>query len=254
MNTHPNPQASETKTSETKAKVAIVTGGSRGIGAAVVQNLKHADWRVAAIATSEARLQTSPADLKLVCDVTDLAQVKATLQRIVETYGHIDALINSAGIAGSNPLEPESDDDLWHCIVNVNLHGTYYLSKYALPYLVEGSRIINIASVLGLKGVPDQTAYCAAKHAVVGFTKSLALYTAPRRITVNAICPGWVQTDMAEARFIELGLTPVDVMQTIPLGRIIQPHEVASLVMFLLSEAAANLTGQALVLDAGATL
>ncbi len=240
--THPNP------------KVAIVTGGSRGIGAAIVQALKHDDWQVAAIATSQERLHASPADLKLVCDVTDLAQVKATLQTIMATYGQVNALINSAGIAGSNSLEPDSDDDRWHAIVNVNLHGTYYLCKYALPYLVDGSQIVNIASVLGLKAVPDQTAYCAAKHAVVGFTKSLALYTAPRRITVNALCPGWVQTDMAEARFIELGLTTVDVTKDIPLGRIVQPREVAALVMFLLSEAATNITGQTLVIDAGATL
>lgn len=244
--TNPNP--------DVKSKVAIVTGGSRGIGAAIVQALKHDNWEVAAIATSQERLHPSPADLKLVCDVTDLSQVKATLQIIRETYGQVNALVNSAGIAGSNPLAPESSDDQWHAIVNVNLHGTYYLCKYALPYLVDGSRIVNIASVLGLKAVPDQTAYCAAKHAVVGFTKSLALYTAPRRITVNAICPGWVQTDMAEARFIELGLTTVDVAKEIPLGRIIQPREVASLVQFLLSEAAANMTGQALVLDGGAIL
>lgn len=235
-------------------KVAIVTGGSRGIGAAIVQALKQDHWQVAAIATSQSRLQTSPADLKLVCNVADLGQVKATLQTILATYGQVNALINSAGIAGSNSLEPESDDDLWHAIVNVNLHGTYYLCKYALPHLVDGSRIVNIASVLGLKAVPDQTAYCAAKHAVVGFTKSLALHTAPRQITVNALCPGWVQTDMAEARFIELGLTSVDVAKDLPLGRIVQPREVAALVMFLLSDAAANITGQAWVIDGGATL
>jgi len=235
-------------------KVAIVTGGSRGIGAAIVHTLKQSDWQVVALATTAAHLQPSPADLKLTCDVSDPAQVKTALQTVMDIYGQVQALVNNAGIAGSNPLDPERSDEQWHRIIAVNLHGTYYLCKYALPCLADGGRIVNIASVLGVRAVPDQTAYCAAKHGVIGLTKSLALHLAPRRITVNAICPGWVQTEMAEARFIELGLTTVDVVRDIPLGHIVQPREVAAWVQFLLSEAAANMTGQALVLDGGSSL
>ena len=130
------------------------------------------------------------------CDVTDAASVRGLFAGLA----HVDALVNCAGLAGANSLE--GDDALWHAIVAANLHGTYYCCKAALPLLPDGSgRIVNIASVLGLRGVPDQTAYCAAKHGVVGFTRALALAVAPRGITVNAICPGWVDTDMARQRF-----------------------------------------------------
>ena len=123
-----------------------------------------------------------------------------------------DALLLAARHLGRSVPEPlsqanalEGGDSLWHAIIASNLHGTYHCCKAALPKLPDGSgRIVNIASVLGLRGVPDQTAYCAAKHGVVGFTRALALSLAPRGITVNALCPGWVDTDMAAARYAEL--------------------------------------------------
>ena len=134
--------------------------------------------------------------------------------------------MNSAGLAGANTLD--GDDALWHAIISANLHGTYYCCKAALPLLPDGSgRIVNIASVLGLRGVPDQTAYCAAKHGVVGFTRALALALAPRGITVNAICPGWVDTDMARQRFAELGITAEAAAAGVPTGHIATPAEVA---------------------------
>jgi NAD(P)-dependent dehydrogenase (short-subunit alcohol dehydrogenase family) len=118
---------------------------------------------------------------------------------VAARFGRIDALVNNAGLAGENSLDAAATDDFWHQVIGVNLNGTYFMSKAVLPHLGAGGRIVNIASVLGLKGVPDQTAYCAAKHGVVGFTRALSHAVAARGITVNAICPGWTRTAKAEA-------------------------------------------------------
>jgi NAD(P)-dependent dehydrogenase (short-subunit alcohol dehydrogenase family) len=113
-------------------------------------------------------------------------------------------------------------------------------------------RIVNVGSVLSLQGVPDQIAYCAAKHGVLGLTRSLAHLVAPRRITVNCICPGWTRTEMAEGRMKELGWTREQLEASVPIGRFIEPEEVAELALYLLSDAASGITGQALTIDGGA--
>src|SRR5690606_14665921 len=113
---------------------------------------------------------------------------------------------------------PRESDQLWHEILNVNLNGTYYMSKYFSPFISnEHGRIINIASVLGLKGVPDASAYCASKHGVIGLTRSLAHFFASRKITVNAICPGWVRTEMAAGRLGEIGWGEEQLSREVPL-------------------------------------
>jgi NAD(P)-dependent dehydrogenase (short-subunit alcohol dehydrogenase family) len=235
------------------SRVALVTGGSRGIGAAMVHKLQAAGFRVATCARSLESLRESPAEHRFACDVTDVAQVKAGLRGILERLGQLDAVINNAGLAGTNPMDAESDDDLWHRIIATNLHGAYYVSKYSLPSLPDGAgRIVNVGSVLSLRGVPDQTAYCAAKHGVLGLTRSLAHLAAPRRITVNCICPGWTRTEMAEGRREDLGWTREQLEAGVPIGRFIEPEEVAELALYLLSDAAAGITGQALTIDGGA--
>ena len=159
--------------------------------------------------------------------------------------------MNAAGAAGTNPVDA-SDDALWHRIVAANLHTTYHCCSAAEARLPDGSgRIVNIASTLGLRGVPDQTAYCAAKHAVIGYTRALALALAPRGITVNAICPGWTDTAMAASRFAALGITRADAAASMPTGRIVAPEEVAAAAAFLLGPEAASITGQALPIDGG---
>ncbi|MCF6274557.1 MAG: SDR family oxidoreductase [Robiginitomaculum sp.] len=133
------------------------------------------------------------------------------------------------------------------------MHGTYNVIQSALAHMPDNGRIINIASVLGLRGVPDQPAYCASKHAVVGLTRSLALRLAPRKITVNAVCPGWVKTDMSAKRAHELAVSTDALGHGVPLGRMALPEEVANLVHYIASDAARMITGQTLTLDGGAT-
>jgi len=232
-------------------KSLLVTGGSRGIGHAIVDRFKTAGWRVAACARSLDHLAESPADCKFACDVADPEAVRDGIAAVTREFGGIDALVNSAGLAGSNPLDPDSDDDLWHRVIDVNLNGTYYFTKYAFPHIPDGGRIINIGSLLSHKGVADQTAYTAAKHAVLGFTRAFAHYAATRGVTVNAVCPGWVRTDMARGRWDELQMDEQTAASGVPLGRVVEPAEVASLVHFLASDEAGAITGQAFNIDGG---
>lgn len=223
-------------------KSAVVTGGTRGIGRAVADRLAEEGWDVLVLAR---HVVSSPHRLTG-CDVADAASVRAVFSGL----RRVDALVNCAGIAGVNTLE--GDDALWHAIIGSNLHGTYHCCKAVLPLLPDGTgRIVNIASVLGLRGVPDQTAYCAAKHAVIGFTRALALAVAPRGITVNALCPGWVDTAMATRRYVELGITAEQAAAGVPTGRIASPAEVADAVVWLLRPEARGITGHALPIDGG---
>jgi len=232
-------------------KTALVTGGSRGIGRAIVERFKTAGWRVATCAQGRDQLADSPADLKFVCDVTDVAAVRAGVADVVRQFGAIDALVNNAGLAGSNPLDPASGDDLWHRIVDVNLNGTYYFTKHAYPHIPEGGSIVNLGSVLSHTGVADQSAYSAAKHAVLGFTRAFARHAAERGVTVNAVCPGWVRTDMARTRWRDLAIDEKQAAADAPLGRITEPAEVAALVYFLAAGEAGAISGQAFNIDGG---
>jgi NAD(P)-dependent dehydrogenase (short-subunit alcohol dehydrogenase family) len=232
-------------------KSALVTGGSRGIGLAIVERFKSAGWRVATCARSVERLAQNPADFRFACDVTNADAVRRGIAAVAGEFGRLDALVNSAGLAGSNPLDADSDDALWHRIIDVNLHGTYYVTKHAFPHLADGGRIVNIGSVLSHTGVADQTAYTAAKQAVLGFTRAFARHAAGRGVTVNAVCPGWVRTDMARSRWQELGIDAAQAAADAPLGRIVEPAEVAALVCYLASDDAGAITGQAFTIDAG---
>lgn len=224
-------------------RIALVTGGTRGIGAAIAERLALEGYRPVIVART--RPQNPPFEFRR-CDVADAHAVNALLGGLTS----LDALVNCAGIAGANSLD--GDDALWHAIISSNLHGTYHCCKAALPLLPDNTgRIVNIASVLGLRGVPDQTAYCAAKHGVVGFTRALALAVASRGITVNAVCPGWVDTAMARQRFSELRMTAAEAAAGVPTGRITTSEEVASAVAWLLRPEARNITGHALPVDGG---
>jgi NAD(P)-dependent dehydrogenase (short-subunit alcohol dehydrogenase family) len=185
----------------------------------------------------------------IACDVTDPASVRA----MFAAAGPIRAAILAAGVAGGDP--PEADEEHWRRIMASNLDGAWRCAEAAAGVLPDGQgRIVFLASVLGLRAVPDQVAYSAAKHGVTGLMKALALRLAPRGITVNALCPGWVETDMARARWAELGMTAQDAAAGTPTRRITGAEEVAAMAAYLLSSAAGNVTGQAIALDGGAGL
>ena len=225
----------------------LVTGGGRGIGRAICEAFLAEGAEVISCGRSEPRAPLAGVRYER-CDVADAAAVR----RLFAGLDRLDVLVNNAALAGSNPLEPGSDDALWLAILGASLNGAYFCAKAALPLLPDGTgRIVNIASILGLRGAADQTAYTAAKHGVVGFTRALALHLAPRRITVNALCPSWVDTEMAHGRFAELAMTKADADASTPTGRITTPEEVASACLWLCGPGAANVTGQAIALDGG---
>jgi ketoreductase len=185
------------------------------------------------------------------------------VSEVVAQWGAVDILINNAGISGMTPID-DADDGRWYEIIDTNLNGMYLMSKEVLKHMRDdaGGRIINISSVLGKFGVPGYAAYCASKHGVIGFTRALALEVVSRRITVNAICPGWVDTDMA-TRGIEdsaqrQGLTAeqfkAQAIAGVPIRRFLDPGEVAALVGYIASDHARGITGQAINICGGQTM
>lgn len=230
-------------------RMALVTGGTRGIGLAIARRLVSDGFGVVAAA------RTAPADLPwgithAPLDVTDHQAVEA----LIAALPRLDLLVNNAGLAGAQDYAAADADPLWHAILATNLTGAWYCARAALRRLPDRTgRIINIASVLGLRGVPDQPAYVAAKHGLVGLTRALAMQAAPRGITVNAICPGWVETDMAAQRYAEIGITAEQAAAGVPVGRVATPFEVAETVAFLARAGAGSITGQAIAVDGGGT-
>jgi len=227
----------------------LVTGGTAGIGLTCARLLAGQGDAVIA-AARRPPVEALPEGVRyLSCDVTDPASVAA----LFAGCGPIRAAILAAGSAGGDPAVP--DEDHWRRILAANLDGAWRCAEAAAPRLPDGEgRLVLLGSVLGLRAVPDQVAYSAAKHGVVGLTRALALRLAPRGITVNALCPGWVDTAMARARWAELGMTAGEAAAATPTRRITAAGEVAATAAFLLSPAARNITGQAIAIDGGASL
>jgi NAD(P)-dependent dehydrogenase (short-subunit alcohol dehydrogenase family) len=252
-----------------EGKHAIVTGGSRGIGAAVATELVARGAKVTIMGRDQESLDRQAQEMRgeegvtvavEPCDVADGASVTTAFSRAIANLGPAYILVNNAGTAKSRKFT-ELSRDIWDETISVNLTGTYLCTSEVLPGMLEAKegRIVNIASTAGLRGYKTMSAYTAAKHGVIGLTRSLALETAKQGITVNAVCPGYVDTDLT-AMGIEnivknLGKTAEEARQmmirTIPRGTFITPEEVAAAVSWLCSPSASGVTGIALPVAGG---
>jgi 3-oxoacyl-[acyl-carrier protein] reductase len=240
--------------------VALVTGGSRGIGRAICVALAGrgarvvVNYREQAKAADETVAMCSAAGGDAVTsgfDVADRAQVTAAIDRIASEQGGLHILVNNAGIALNGLLLRYRDDD-WERTMAVNLGGVYACSKAASRHLLkakERGRVIHLTSVIGETGNPGQSAYAAAKAGIIGFTKAMAREVASRGVTVNAVSPGYIDTDMTAEHLPEAARAQF--MAQIPLGRIGSPEEVASVVAFLAGPEAAYVTGQVVRVNGG---
>lgn len=250
---------------------AVVTGGGRGIGAAVARALAAEGARVVVAARTADEVEVVARGIEsaggeawaAAADVTDAGSVDGLRAFAVERLGQVDVLVTCAGIAHSAPLARQTLEE-WERIFAVNVTGTFLVTKAFLPAMMERGwgRVIHMASVAGLSGAKYIAAYAASKHAVVGFTRSVAAEAAPRGVTVNAICPGYVDTAMTEQSIGRIVATAgrseaearAAVLATSPQGRLIEPDEVARAVAWLCEDAARGINGQAIVIDGGGLL
>jgi NAD(P)-dependent dehydrogenase (short-subunit alcohol dehydrogenase family) len=242
---------------------AIITGASRGIGAAIAARLAKAGAKTVLIGRDAHALREQSARIPnsqtVTCDVVDAAQVEETFSRLLADEP-VDILINNAGAAESAPFMKTSDA-LLERMLSVNLGSAFRCSRAVLPgMLARGSgRIVNVSSIAGLRGYPYVTAYVAAKHALVGFTRALAMEVVQKGITVNAVCPGYTDTDLvrdaAAAISAKTGRGEAEVVRemirTNPQGRLIRPEEVAETVAWLCGPETDSITGQAIPIAGG---
>ncbi len=236
-----------------------MTGGGSGIGRAIALTLAREGVgvvvcgrrREALDETVELVRSAGGSGESLTGDVSSTEEVADLFGRVGREWKRIDILVNNAGLGGPNPIEDPSNEH-WLAVISTNLNGPFYCTRAALRWIPKGGRVVNISSVLGRFGVPGYTAYCTSKHGVIGFTRALALELAPRKITVNAICPGWVETDMAlqgmksgaEAAGISYQDFRRSALDQVPLKEMVQPREIGEMVCFLCSDGARNITGQ----------
>ena len=256
------------QTQRLSGKVAVVTGAAGGIGAAtalalaaegarvVVADVKEGDGTVGRITEAGGEA------VFLSCDVADPAQVEAMVAGAVDRFGAIDVLVNNAGISGGSSLAHEMDVDVWTRVLAVNLTGQFLCVRSAMPHLLASGagRIVNVASTYGVIGAPMAPAYCASKGGVVNFTRQLAVDYSGQGIRVNAICPGYIDTDMGGGR---AALGPEEAARANarreaaaalqPIGRQAQADEVARVAVFLVSDDSSFMTGSIVTVDGGCT-
>ncbi|WP_345888722.1 3-oxoacyl-ACP reductase FabG [Shewanella algae] len=241
-------------TLDLSGKIALVTGASRGIGKSIATTLAEAGAIVFGTATSERGAEAISAYLSdkghgLVLNVTDPQSVENLFASIKEKAGDVDILVNNAGITRDNLLMRMKEDE-WQDILDTNLTSLFRLSKPVMRSMMKKrhGRIINIGSVVGTMGNAGQVNYSAAKAGLIGFTKSLAREVASRQITVNAIAPGFIQTDMTDELTEDQQQA---IMSQVPMERLGQAQEIANAVLFLASDAAAYITGETLHVNGG---
>jgi len=239
-------------------KIAVVTGGSRGIGRAIAKSFAAEGASVAVIATSESEraketikeLCELGSDARLyVCDIKNAGEVNEVMGHILADYGHVDILVNNAGITRDNLFPAMSEEDI-DDVIDVNLKGTIFVTKALIRSFVKQRHgvIINLSSVVGLMGNKGQVNYAASKAGVIGFTKTIAKEYGRRNIRCNAIAPGYIKTEMTGALSEDLTKAIAD---SLPLGTLGEPEDVAELALFLAGDSAKYITGEVIKVDGG---
>lgn len=250
---------------------AIVTGAGRGIGRSIALALAQAGADVAVTARTQSEIEQLAAEIRAMgrqslavpCDVTDSEQVKHMASTVIDGLGGVDILVNNAGNAGSHKFL-NHPDELWHRMLSINLTSVYYVTRAFVPRLIEQrwGRIITIASMASRVGGSYIAAYTAAKHGVLGLTRALAVELLPYNITVNAICPGYVNTPMTDASVSNIaartGMSEAQAREALekssPQKRLFEPEEIAAVAVFLAQEINKGITGQAINIDGGGVM
>jgi NAD(P)-dependent dehydrogenase (short-subunit alcohol dehydrogenase family) len=245
------------------SRVVLVTGASRGIGEAIARGLAADGHRVALAARTTEALDRIAREIKgfpVQMDVSDGASVEAGVERVRRELGPVEVLVANAGIAVSAPVTGTTDAD-WGAMLETNLTGCFRLTRACVPDMVtrKWGRIVYMASNAGLTGYRYTAAYCAAKHGVIGLMRALALEVARDGVTANALCPGFVETDMTRASIARISTKtgrPEDaardaLMALSPQHRLIQPDELLALTRYLITDAAKGVNGQAIAVDGG---
>jgi NAD(P)-dependent dehydrogenase (short-subunit alcohol dehydrogenase family) len=262
-NVKTNSKMKNLPTMDFSGKVAFVTGAGSGIGRATAIAFARAGAAVTAADIAEKGLQQTAAEivsfggnvLSVICDVTKGADVKAALEKTVETFGHLDAAFNNAGI--EQPAQPlaELSEDVWDRTISVNLKSIFLCMKYQIQIMLRqgGGAIVNTSSGAGVLAIRGQSSYCASKFGVVAASKVAALEYADKNIRVNAICPGIIDTPMIARYTGDTDAGRARLIAQEPVGRMGRPEEIASTVLWLCSDAGGFVTGHAMVADGGQT-
>ncbi|HVC95577.1 MAG TPA: 3-oxoacyl-[acyl-carrier-protein] reductase [Pirellulales bacterium] len=246
-------------TVDLSGQVALVTGASRGLGSAIALALGRSGAKVACVARNREKLDQTVGQITAAggtaacfeCDVTRSESVQVVVDAVLEQWQRLDILVNNAGIT-RDTLIPRMQDDQWDEVINTNLRGAFLFTRAVTRPMLHAryGRIINIASVSGLMGNPGQANYSASKAGLIGMTRTVARELAGRKVTVNAVAPGFIETEMTAA----LGESILGEVKTrIPAKRLGKPEEIAAAVLFLAAPATAYVTGQVLTVDGGLT-